>query len=228
LENSVAEYELNVELRTGTGKGTARKMRAVGRIPAICYGTGETPQNISLDPKALERLITASGAGMNTLIDLKGGAGLDGKVVLVKEIQRDPVKGVPLHADLYEVNLRKSITVSVPFQLIGSPKGALMGGILDHALREVELSCLPNAIPEEIPVDVSDLDIGDSVHVRDIPLPEGVTLLSDSDLSVVSLAAPTAEEEEEAAEEEGEEIVGEEGASEEAPKDSEPEKSEEA
>jgi large subunit ribosomal protein L25 len=217
----VAEYELNVELRNEKGKGSARKMRATGRIPGIYYGVGEASQAISLDPKALDGLIASSGAGMNTLIDLKGGAGLDGKVVLVKEIQRDPVKGTPLHADLYAVNLRKSINVSVPLRLTGSAKGALMGGILDHALREVELSCLPDSIPEEIPVDVSDLDIGDSLHVRDIPLPKGVTLMSDGDLSVVSLYVPAVAEEEPTEEEE--EVIGEgvaaEGAEEEASKE---------
>lgn len=217
----MAEYELNVEIRNDTGKGTARKIRAAGRIPAIFYGVGETPQAISLDPKALDGVINASAAGMNTLIDLKGNGGLDGKVVLVKEIQRDPVKGVPLHADLYAVNLRKSINVDVPLHLTGTAKGAVMGGVLDHSLREIELSCLPDSIPEEIPVDVSDLDIGDSLHVRDIPLPEGVTLISDGDLSVVSLFIPAVAEEEEPTAE-GEEVVAEEAAAEageeEAPK----------
>jgi large subunit ribosomal protein L25 len=198
----VAEYELNIELRDVKGKGAARKLRAVGRIPGIFYGADETAQSIALDPRALDRLVAASAAGMNTLFDLKGGGALEGKRVLVKEIQRDPVRGTPLHADLYAVDLDRTIQVSVPYHLTGSARGVKMGGIVDHSLREVELSCLPRWIPEEIPVDISELDVGDSLHVRDIPLPENVTLISDADLSVVSIVAPAAVEEAAAASEE--------------------------
>jgi len=198
----VAENELNIELRDGKGKGAARKLRAAGRIPGIFYGAGEGGQSVALDPRVLDRLINASAAGINTLFDLKGGGALDGKRVLVKEIQRDPVTGTPLHADLYAVDLDKTIQVSVPYHLTGTAAGVKMGGIVDHSLRDVELSCLPRWIPEEIQVDISELDVGDSLHVRDIPLPENVTLVSDPDLSVVSIVAPAAAEEEAVVEEE--------------------------
>ena len=104
----MSDYELAVEIRDGSGKGAARKLRATGRIPGICYGGGAAPQSIHLDPLALNRVITRSAAGVNTLIDLKGG-GLDGKVVLVKELQRDPVTGTLLHADLYSVDVDLSL-----------------------------------------------------------------------------------------------------------------------
>jgi large subunit ribosomal protein L25 len=202
----VSENQIAVEPREGTGKGVARKLRAEGRIPGVYYGGGAEPRSIHLDARALDRLLTASSAGMNTLIDLVG-AGLGGKQVLVKELQRDPVKGTLVHADFFAIDLAKAIQVSVPLHVVGNAAGLLMGGIIDHALREVELECLPGAIPEEIPVDVTPLEIGMSLHVRDIPLPGGVTLISDPDLSVVSCAAPAAAEEapvegEEAAEEE--------------------------
>jgi large subunit ribosomal protein L25 len=191
----VSDYELAVEIRDGSGKGAARKLRAKGRIPGICYGGGAAPQPIHLDPLALNRVIMRSAAGVNTLIDLKGG-GLDGKVVLVKELQRDPVKGTLLHADLYSVDVDRTVEVEVPIHLFGTPVGVkLGGGILEHSLRELHLECLPRAIPEEINADVSSLELGDSLHVRDLVLPEGVTLLSDPDLSVVSVVAPRAEEE---------------------------------
>jgi large subunit ribosomal protein L25 len=191
----VAENELNIELRDGKGKGAARKLRAAGRIPGIYYGAGEEAQDVALDPRVLDRLIRSSAAGINTLFDLVGGGRLEGKRVLVKEIQRDPVTGAPLHADLYAVDLDKTIEVDVPVHLTGAAQGVKMGGIVDHSLREIELSCLPRWIPEEIRVDISALEIGDSLHVRDLPLPENVTLVSDPDLAVVSIVAPAAAEE---------------------------------
>ncbi len=207
----MAENELAIELREETGKGAARKLRATGRIPGIYYGGGAEPRRVQLESRALERLLSTSAAGMNTLIDLKGGGDLDGKVVLVKELQRDPVMGSLVHADLYAVNVDRVVTVSVPVNLVGNPTGVVnMGGIMDHALREVELSCLPRAIPEEIRADVTSLDLGDSLHVRDLVLPEDVELLTDPDVSVVSIVAPKVEEEAPAEEEEeGAEAVAE-------------------
>jgi len=189
----VSEYELVVEPRNATKKGGARKLRAAGRIPGIFYAAGKSPACVSIDPRALDRLIASSAAGMNTLIDLRGEGPLAGQVVMVKEIQRDPATGAALHADLYGVDASRAIHVSVPIHLKGTAKGTKEGGILDHALRELELECLPSAIPQEIPVDVTELGIGDSLHVRDLALPEGVELLSDADLSVVSVVAPVVE-----------------------------------
>lgn len=195
----MAENELVVEAREGTGKGYARKARAAGRIPAIFYTGGGAATPVQLDPKTLERALRTSAAGLNTLFDLRGG-GLDGKLVLIKELQRDPVKGQILHADLYAVDVARTIGVSIPVHVRGTAAGvSLEGGILDHSLREVEVECLPRAIPEELLVDVSQLGLGDAIHVRDIPLPEGVSLVSDPDLTVVSVVAPAKPEVEEAA-----------------------------
>ncbi len=189
-----SEHQLAVEPRATSGKGHARKLRAAGRIPAICYAPGSSATAIQLDPKALDRLLRKSSAGMNTLIDLQGG-GLDGKVVLVKELQRDPVIGALLHVDLYALDVDKTIEVKVPVRIVGTPLGVTFGGgILDFPLREIEVLCLPRAIPEELPIDVSALQVGDSIHVRDIALPAGVELVSDSELSVVSVVLPSKEE----------------------------------
>ena len=199
----MAENPMAVELRESVGKGPARKLRATGRIPGVYYGRGRS-HSISLDPGALDRLLTSSSAGLNTLIDLVGGGELDGVQVLVKELQRDPVRGNLLHADLYAVDLQKAVHVSVPIHLTGTPTGvSLGGGILDQNMREIELECLPTAIPEEISIDVSELDLGQSLHIRDLTLPGGVTLLSDADLSIASVVAPAAAEEEAAPVEEG-------------------------
>lgn len=192
----MGDHALSVEVREHTGKGMGRRLRAGGRIPAILYGRGRESVPISLDPRLLEKLLATSDAGMNTLIDLAvaGRSDLAGRVVLVKELQRHPVRGSLLHADFYEVDLTKTIEVSVPIHVVGTAVGvALDGGILDQALRELEIECLPRAIPDQIDVDVSALMIGQSIHVRELSLPEGVKLLSDPDLSVVSVVAPAAE-----------------------------------
>jgi len=193
----VSESILNVEVREGVGKGVARKLRAAGRIPGNCYGQGDV-QNIHLDPRVLDRLLRSSASGMNTLIELKvaGGGGFDGKKVLLKELQRDPVSNQALHADFFALDLKHSIDIAVPVHTSGTAVGVSMGGgILDQVLREIHLECLPDSIPEEVIVDVSELDIGQSIHVRDLALPAGVKLLSDGDLSVVSVLAPKAVEE---------------------------------
>ena len=204
------DHQLAVETRAGTGKGLARKLRAAGRIPAVCYSPGSSATQISVDPKALDRLLHKSSAGMNTLIDLSGG-GLDGKVVLVKELQRDPVSSVLLHADLFAVDVGKPIEVKVPVRIVGTPTGVTFGGgILDFPLREIEVLCLPRAIPEDLPIEVGALQVGDSIHVRDIALPQGVELVSDPDLSVVSVVLPAKEEE--AVPVEAVAVEGEEGA----------------
>lgn len=202
---------LQIDLRETTGKGVARKLRAAGRIPGVCYGKGQDSVSLAVDPHALRKLLDASDAGMNTIISLQGGGSLDGTMVLVKELQRDPVRGAYLHADFYTVDIQQRVEVSVPVQLTGKAPGVEAGGVLDQALREIELSCLPLAIPKEIEADVSALELGQSLHVRDLALPEGVELVSDGDLSVVSVVAPMKEEEEAVAVEEGAE-EGEEAA----------------
>ena len=184
---------LVAEARDATGKGVARRLRAAGRIPAVVYGRGVASKSISIDPSALLRLLQSSGAGINTLVELR----LDGaaRTVLVKELQRDPVRGRPLHADFYLVELDKTVEVSVPIRLVGKAQGVEFGGIVDHPLREIELECLPRAIPESVDVDVSALGIGDSIHVRDLVLPEGVQVRTDADQAVASVIAPSVVEE---------------------------------
>jgi large subunit ribosomal protein L25 len=189
----VSDVSLSVEERAGRGKGEARRLRAAGRMPAVVYGRGQETRAVSVDPAALSKLLHASHSGVNTLIDLKLGA--RESVVLVRDIQKDPVSGRWIHADLYLVDLTRAIEVQVPLHLVGKPAGIELGGILDHPLREVTVECLPRAIPNSIDVDVSALGVGDSIHVRDLALPEGARILSDPDLAVASVVLPKAEEE---------------------------------
>ncbi|HEX2486792.1 MAG TPA: 50S ribosomal protein L25 [Myxococcota bacterium] len=189
----MSDASLTAEVRDGRGKGVARKLRATGRIPAVVYGRGRDSQPLTVDPAALSKLLHAGHSGMNTLIDLTVAGRKS--VVLVRDIQKDPVSGQWVHADLYVVDLTRTIQVEVPLHLIGKPAGIELGGILDHPMREVTVECLPRAIPDSIDVDVSALGIGDSIHVRDLVLPEGARILSDPDLAVASVVLPKAEEE---------------------------------
>lgn len=210
----MAENVLKVELREDSGKGVARKLRQNGRIPGVLYGRGKTTQSVTLDPSLLEQALRKSEAGMNTLFDLHVEGGSNAKrVVLVKDLQREPARGTPLHADLYEVDLTATVEVDVPIHLVGTPTGVSMeAGIMDHAHRTLAIECLPRDIPDELTLDVSGLNIGDSLHVSDIAIPARVELRDDPEISVVSVAAPRVEEEVAPAEGEEEGVEGEEGA----------------
>jgi len=187
----VAENILTAEPRELTGKGANRKLRVAGRIPGVVYGKKREAQPVALDPTALEKLLRGSGAGLNTLIDLSVGGRTD--TVLVKELQRHPVYGHYWHVDFFQVDLTQKITVSIPLHFIGKAHGVEFGGILDHPLREIEVECLPRAIPEFVEVDVSALEIGQSIHVSELRLPEGVEVKNDPTLPVASVVLPAAE-----------------------------------
>ena len=212
----MAENTLAVESREGTGKGFSRRLRAAGRVPAVVYGHGKESVSLTLDPGVLEAMLRKSHAGMNTLIELEGDAKVKGRTVLVKELQRDPVLGFVIHADLFEIDTTERISVSVPIHLTGIAEGVTMGGLIDHVLREIELDCLPNAIPDGFTVDVTRLVMGEAIHVSDLDVPDGVHIRTHSELPVVSVVAPTVEEEPEVEEVEEGVAETEEGAAGEA------------
>ena len=183
------EQVLDAVKRSTKGKNEARRLRAAGKIPAVLYGAqkgGEqpAPEAVTIDPKPFMRILH-SKSGLNTLITLKlQGAG-DSRV-LVKNVQLDPITHHPLHADLYRVNMDKKITVTVPILLKGDSRGVKQdGGVLDFVHREIEVETLPANIPDSIEVDVTDLGIGDSVHVRDLAANAAWTPLSDPDMMIV-------------------------------------------
>jgi large subunit ribosomal protein L25 len=198
----VAENTLAVESREGTGKGIARRLRVAGRVPAVVYGHGKESVSLTLDARVLEAMLRKSHAGLNTLIELEGDAKVAGRTVLVKDLQRDPVRGFVIHADLFEIDTTERISVSVPVHVTGTAEGVTLGGLLDHVLREIELDCLPNAIPDEFVVDVTSLNMGDAIHVSDLAVPDGVHIRTHTELPVVSVVAPTIEEEPDVDEEE--------------------------
>ncbi|HEY6221619.1 MAG TPA: 50S ribosomal protein L25, partial [Candidatus Eisenbacteria bacterium] len=160
---------LKSERRSDVGKGVARKLRMTGRIPAVYYGRGEEPIPLIVSLKELEELIH-SAEGSNVIVDLRvGGDASHERKALIREIQRDPVGGTILHLDLQHISLTEQIIVEVPIVLLGVPTGVKDGGgILEHLLREVEIECLPADIPSRLEIDVSALNIGDSLHVSDL------------------------------------------------------------
>jgi large subunit ribosomal protein L25 len=186
----MASAQLSATPRDGTGKGSARSLRAKGQVPAIIYGHGREPQALAIDTRELEKLLSKISAE-STVIDLA----MDGKSArtLIREIQRHPFKRQILHVDFQELVAGEKVTVRIPIVLSGIPEGVRVdGGILDQVMRELEIEVDPANIPNHVEVDVNPLRIGDSVHVRDIALPEGVTLVGEADSTVCVVSAPRA------------------------------------
>src|SRR2546427_4339096 len=196
-----AMLSLKSARRSEGGKGVARKLRQAGRIPAVYYGRGEEPIPLVVGLKELEEVIHQA-EGSNVIVDLKVEGEASGeRKVLIREIQRDPVAGSILHLDLQHISLTERIIVEVPIVLIGTPTGVKDGGgILEHLLREVEVECLPTDIPSRLEVEVSALNIGDSLHVSDIKA-DRVTIKTDADRAIAAVVPPTILEEVKPAEE---------------------------
>jgi large subunit ribosomal protein L25 len=193
----MASAQLSASARDQGGKGVARKLRGEGRVPAVVYGHGRDPQSLSINTRELERLLDHIAAE-STVIDLD----VDGKAArtLIREIQRHPFKRQILHVDFQELVAGEKIIVRLPIVLMGVPDGVRMdGGILDQTMRELEVEVDPSNIPNHVEIDVTRLVIGSSLHVSDIPLPEGVEVMEDQDASVCVVSAPRAAIEETAA-----------------------------
>lgn len=193
----MAHVALTAQSRKATGKGAARTLRRQALIPAVFYGPEVDPVHLSLEYRDLEKLIK-TGAGENVIIDLAietGDSTLSHRAML-KEIQMDPVKRTILHVDLYEISMDKKIEVEVPITLTGTAKGVSdEGGILQQVSRTLEISCLPDNIPDSFELDVSELNIGDSLHVSDLKIPEGIEVLVEGELTIATVVPPTKIEE---------------------------------
>jgi len=179
---------LSATIRSDSGKGAARALRRAGSIPAVIYGHKRQPMSLSVLTRDLERLLERVSAE-STVVELS----IDGTVsrTLIREIQKHPFKKQLVHVDFQELVAGEMITVSIPLVIVGVSVGVRsFGGILDQTMRDLEVSVDPSNIPNHIDLDVSALGLGDSIHVRDIKLPAGVTVLTDSDASVLVIAAP--------------------------------------
>lgn len=194
----MSKQVLNVELREQTGKGICRRLRAAGRVPAVVYGKGIEPVAVSLNEKELSEAIAGVG-GRNHILTVNGAGELNGSNVIVADLLLDSLKGTPRHVDLHKVNLADKVKVHVPLRLIGTSAGVKAGGFLDFALHEVEVECLPVHIPDFIKVEVTELLVGQTLHVSDVVAPVGTAILNDPKAPVVSILGRKGGEAEEAA-----------------------------
>jgi len=186
----MAEVSLAVEKREIMGKGPAKKLRSAGKIPAVIYGQGEKSVPLVIDEKMFHAILH-SHHGENVIFEIQIPGRKTGLKAILREVQHQPVSGEILHIDFQHISMTKKITVQVPVSLIGTPEGVKnKGGILEHILYELEVECLPGDIPEHIEVDVSYLDVGDSVHVSDIPVTQ-LKILTDLERSVATVVPPT-------------------------------------
>ena len=216
---------LHAKAREEQGKGASRRLRREGLVPAIIYGAGKEPRMIALDHNKLLRYEMDESFFSSILrVEIDGG---DEENVIIRDYHRDPVKPKILHLDLLRIKMSEKMHTSTPLHFIGDEEavGVKAGGVLQRLINEIEIACMPGDLPEAIEVDVSDLDIGDAIHLSQIKMPEGVELLAmvqmdeaddehkaELDLGVVAIQAPRAEtestEEESAATEEGSDSEG--------------------
>ena len=194
---AMAIVSFNATARDAVGKGAARTLRSKGQVPAVIYGHGREPQPLSLNARDLDKMLGHIQAESTVIEVTVGGATAK---TLIREIQRHPIKRQILHVDFQALVAGEKVTVSIPITLTGIPEGVrLGGGVLDQTLRELEIEVDPSNIPDHIEYDVTNMVIGDSVHVSDLKVPEGVKVIDDPETSVGVLAAPRAVIEEVAA-----------------------------
>ena len=200
--------EIKTKIRTKTGNGPARRLRMSGQIPAVLYGPKTETVLLSVNKSDLELLFKKGGIGqvvLNLVIQKNGETTT--RPAMIKELQTHPVSRNFIHIDFYEIKMDQKITAKIPVVTTGTAKGVELGGILQIIRRELEVECLPLEVPESIEIDISDLDVGDSIHVGKIRLESELEFLEDDNYTVVTVLTPKLEEEEP---EEEEEVEGEE------------------
>jgi large subunit ribosomal protein L25 len=180
------QKQLNVELRSKTGKGISRQLRSADMVPGVVYGKGMDPIAVSIKQREL-RAATAGEGGQNNLITLVGGGSLDQSMAIIVDMQRDALKGTYRHVDLHRINMTEKLRVTVPVILKGAAIGVKEGGLLDLGHHELHVECLPGNIPDHIEIDITELKIAQSLHVSDLALPEGVKVLDNPKTPVVSI-----------------------------------------
>lgn len=194
---------LAVSPRSETGKGPNRRLRATGNIPAVVYGTGKDPIMVTLNYRELDKTLSKPNAETN-LFNLQGDVVGDNVTAVLREIQRDPLTRRYLHIDLLRVRMDQEAEFEIPIRSIGTPVGVREGGVMETHLRSILVRCLPASLPEEIVVDIAQVEINQSFHVKDVTLPDTLTLVTDSEETLFAVHAPrtAAAEEEEAVKEE--------------------------
>ena len=187
--------KVTADLREAGKKGVTRRLRKEGAIPAILYGCNEKPVTLAVNCKTFTSMMKGS-AGTNVLIELdfKGRETKEPLVVMLKDYQTDMIRHAFTHIDLLKIDLKQKIAVKIPIHVVGKSIGLTKGGLVELVSREIEVKCLPGNIPAQIDVDITELDIGHSFHMKDLALPEGIEAAESGDLTVVSVVAPREEE----------------------------------
>ena len=186
--------QLKAKIRKSVGNSPARGLRREGEVPAVIYGPGKDSVLLSVSVKDLENILKKTNVGQAILsLEIQNG-GLSTRTAMIKELQVHPVSRKYLHVDFYEIAMDRKIKVKVPVVTQGIAKGVDFGGMLQVISREIEVLCLPLRIPKSIEIDISELNVGDAVHVRDIVLPEGVEIPADVNYTVVTVLATKVEE----------------------------------
>jgi large subunit ribosomal protein L25 len=186
--------DLKVQLREETGKGPAHRCRQKGLIPGVFYGPKVDSIPLTITQTEFKKALKGK-VGENIIINLtvEGKEDIGPQVAMIRDFQVDLIKRDVIHIDLQQIDLEKKITVAVPIELIGKAEGVKLGGILQQVERELEIRCMPLAIPERFEVDVSSLLMGESIHVREIAVPEGIEVLSSGEQTVVTVLSPKLE-----------------------------------
>ncbi len=202
------QIDMAVSVRHKTGKEIAKKLRAQGMIPAVLYGPGTDPIPLAVKANELQRVLYRYRDEQIIFnLSLEDNGNTAQKMALVKELQYHPVTDEIIHVDFYEISMEREVEVEVPVELVGKAKGVELGGHLQLLLQTITVACLPGRIPDKIEIDVTDLGLGDVLHVKDLTPPEGVRYLDNPDEPVVTILEP---EEEAVAEEEEEAVSAEE------------------
>src|SRR6266404_6055585 len=194
------QVKLKVEPRSATGRSAARRLKARGIVPAVVYGGKQKSQSLQVSARDINAMLSHA-SGENILVELEIAGEKSTRTALLQEVQHSPVGGAVLHVDFHAISMDEKIQADVPLEGLGVATGVKnFGGLLEQNLRALAIECLPRDLPDKITVDVSALNIGDSIHVRDIKLPSGVIAKVQPDLTAFSVMAPVIEEEPVAAE----------------------------
>ena len=196
----MAQSTLEVSLRKRIGKTGSKKVRSEGSVPGVLYGKGTEPVPVAVNPAALKQALSTE-AGENTLLEInyKDGEEVITKLSLLRDIQYDFLTSKPVHFDFQALDINKKITVNVPVKIVGKSKGVKEGGILEEILREIPVECLPKDIPNSFEVDITELEMGHSIHVSVLKVSEEVNILKDDGETIVTVLAPKLEVEAEPA-----------------------------
>jgi len=191
------QVKLKAQKRTVLGRNAIKKIKKEGLVPGVVYGSQAQPMALQLDARQLTSVL-AHASSEHVLVDLEiaDGSQSSNRLALIQEVQHHPLRRELLHVDFHAVSTTEKITSEVPIEAVGEPLGVrTFGGLLEYSLRTLEVECFPQELPDIVRIDVTNLNIGEALHVRDIPLPSGVEALTDADLTVVSVVASRVGEE---------------------------------